>query len=98
MAARAHVRQRGRAGWGIINTTGTGGTILMKSLKSLVIAAALSLGAVGAGHAQAPTTAPAQAPAATAPANPAPPATSSEERRVGKECVSPFNSRGWRSH
>src|SRR3546814_6331684 len=43
MAARAHVRQRGRAGWGIISTTGTGGTILMKSLKSLVIAAALSL-------------------------------------------------------
>jgi cytochrome c oxidase subunit 2 len=53
----------------------TGGTILMKSLKTLVIAAALSLGAVGVGHAQAPATAPAEAPAvATAPvaANPAP--------------------------
>ncbi|MGH6632981.1 MAG: cytochrome c oxidase subunit II, partial [Sphingopyxis sp.] len=47
----------------------------MKSLKTLVIAAALSLGAVGAGHAQtpvSPATAPAEAPAATAPANPAP--------------------------
>ena len=44
----------------------------MKSLKTLVIAAALSLGAIGAGHAQAPATAPAEAPAATAPANPAP--------------------------
>ncbi|SNS36078.1 cytochrome c oxidase subunit II [Sphingopyxis indica] len=40
----------------------------MKSLKTLVIAAALSLGAVGAGHAQAP----AEAPAATASATPAP--------------------------
>lgn len=44
----------------------------MKSLKTLVIAAALSLGAIGAGHAQAPATAPAEAPAATAAANPAP--------------------------
>jgi len=44
----------------------------MKSLKTLVIAAALSLGAVGAGHAQAPATAPAEAPAATAAANPVP--------------------------
>ena len=50
----------------------------MKSLKTLVIAAALSLGAVGAGHAQTPATpaaAPAEAPAVTAPANPAPAAT-----------------------
>ena len=47
----------------------------MKSLKTLVIAAALSLGAVGAGHAQAPATAPAEAPAATAVANPVPAAT-----------------------
>lgn len=44
----------------------------MKSLKTLVIAAALSLGAVGAGHAQAPAVAPADAPAVTAAANPAP--------------------------
>ncbi|MBJ7441982.1 MAG: cytochrome c oxidase subunit II [Sphingopyxis sp.] len=44
----------------------------MKSLKTLVIAAALSLGAVGAGHAQAPAAAPAEAPAATTAANPAP--------------------------
>ena len=44
----------------------------MKSLKTLVIAAALSLGAVGAGHAQAPAAAPVEAPAATAAANPAP--------------------------
>lgn len=44
----------------------------MKSLKTLVIAAALSLGAVGAGHAQAPAAAPAEAPVATATANPAP--------------------------
>ena len=44
----------------------------MKSLKTLVIAAALSLGAVGAGHAQAPAAAPAEASAATAAANPAP--------------------------
>ncbi len=50
----------------------TGGTSLMKSLKTLVIAAALSLGAIGAGHAQAPAAAPAEAPAATAAANPAP--------------------------
>jgi cytochrome c oxidase subunit II len=50
----------------------------MKSLKSLVIAAALSLGAVGAGHAQTPATpaaAPAEVPAVGAPANPAPAAT-----------------------
>ncbi|WP_310089063.1 MULTISPECIES: cytochrome c oxidase subunit II [unclassified Sphingopyxis] len=44
----------------------------MKSLKTLVIAAALSLGAVSAGHAQAPAAAPAEAPAATTVANPAP--------------------------
>lgn len=44
----------------------------MKSLKTLVIAAALSLSAVGAGHAQTPAAAPAEAPAATVPANPAP--------------------------
>lgn len=44
----------------------------MKSLKTLVIAAALSLGAVGAGHAQAPAAAPVEAPAATTAANPAP--------------------------
>jgi cytochrome c oxidase subunit 2 len=47
----------------------------MKSLKTpvikVLITAALSLGAVGAGHAQTPAT-PAEAPAATAPANPAP--------------------------
>lgn len=44
----------------------------MKSLKTLVIAAALSLGAVGAGHAQAPAAVPAAAPAAAPVANPAP--------------------------
>ncbi|PKP97571.1 MAG: cytochrome c oxidase subunit II, partial [Alphaproteobacteria bacterium HGW-Alphaproteobacteria-13] len=44
----------------------------MKSLKTLVIAAALSLGAVGASHAQAPVAAPAEAPVAAAPANPVP--------------------------
>lgn len=44
----------------------------MKSLKTLVIAAVLSLGAIGAGQAAAPATAPAAAPAVTAPANPAP--------------------------
>ncbi|WP_411338647.1 cytochrome c oxidase subunit II [Sphingopyxis sp. J-6] len=49
----------------------------MKSLKTLVIAAALSLGAVGAGHAQAPAAAPAEAPAATTAANPAPAAPDS---------------------
>ncbi|MDR6834861.1 cytochrome c oxidase subunit 2 [Sphingopyxis sp. BE259] len=41
-------------------------------MKTLVIAAALSLGAVSAGHAQAPAAAPAEAPAATTVANPAP--------------------------
>lgn len=48
----------------------------MKSLKTPVIkaliAAALSLGAIGAGHAQAPAAAPAEAPVATTAANPAP--------------------------
>jgi cytochrome c oxidase subunit II len=44
----------------------------MKSLKTLVIAAVLSLGAVGAGHAAAPAVAPAKAPIATTAANPAP--------------------------
>src|SRR5690606_9915674 len=44
----------------------------MISLKTLVIAAALSLGATGAGHAQAPASPPAAAPAATTTANPAP--------------------------
>lgn len=44
----------------------------MKSLKTLVIAAALSLGAVGVGHAQAPAAAPVEALAATTAANPAP--------------------------
>ncbi|WP_432767600.1 MAG: cytochrome c oxidase subunit II [Sphingopyxis sp.] len=48
----------------------------MKSLKTpvikVLIAAALSLGAVGAGHAQAPAAAPAAAPVATPTANPAP--------------------------
>ena len=43
----------------------------MKSLKTLVIAAALSLGAAGVGHAQAPAAAPAEAPVAAAAANPA---------------------------
>ena len=44
----------------------------MKSLKTLVIAAALSLGAVGAAQAQAPAAAPAAAPVATTTATPAP--------------------------
>lgn len=44
----------------------------MKSLKTLVIAAALSLGAAGVGHAQAPAAAPAEAPAVATAANPAP--------------------------
>jgi len=44
----------------------------MKSLKTLGIAAALSLGAMGAGHAQAPAATPAAAPAATTAATPAP--------------------------
>ena len=44
----------------------------MKSLKTLVIAAALSLGAVGASHAQAPATAPADTAVAAVPANPVP--------------------------
>ncbi len=44
----------------------------MKSLKTLVIAAALSLGAVSVGHAQAPAAAPAEAPVAATAANPAP--------------------------
>jgi cytochrome c oxidase subunit 2 len=44
----------------------------MKSLKTLVIAAALSLGAVGAGQAAAPSAAPATAPVAATTANPAP--------------------------
>lgn len=61
------------AGWSIDKEQqATGGTILMKSLKTLVIAAALSLGAAGAGHAQTPAEAPAEAPAATVPANPVP--------------------------
>ena len=50
----------------------TGGTSLMKSLKTLVIAAALSLGAVGVGHAQAPAAAPVAAPVTAPAANPAP--------------------------
>ena len=44
----------------------------MKSLKTLVIAAVLSLGVAGAGQAQAPAAAPATAPAATTTATPAP--------------------------
>ncbi|MDO9367819.1 MAG: cytochrome c oxidase subunit II [Sphingopyxis sp.] len=44
----------------------------MKSLKTLVIAAVLSLGAMGVSHAQVPAAAPAAAPATTALANPAP--------------------------
>ena len=44
----------------------------MKSLKTLVIAAALSLGAVGVGHAQTTAAAPVEAPVATTTANPAP--------------------------
>jgi len=47
----------------------------MKSLKTLVIAAALSLGTMGAVQAQTPATAPADAPAATTAATPAPAAT-----------------------
>lgn len=65
------------AGWSIEKEQqATGGTIHMKSLKTPVIkaliAAALSLGVAGAGHAQTVAEAPAEAPAATAPANPAP--------------------------
>ncbi|KQZ62622.1 cytochrome C oxidase subunit II [Sphingopyxis sp. Root1497] len=44
----------------------------MKSLKTLVIAAVLSLGAVSVGQAAAPAAAPVAAPAATTAANPAP--------------------------
>ncbi|WP_428627308.1 cytochrome c oxidase subunit II [Sphingopyxis sp.] len=44
----------------------------MKSLKTLVIAAVLSLGVMGAGHAQTPAAASAEAPVATTVANPAP--------------------------
>lgn len=51
----------------------------MKSLKTLVIAAALSLGAASAAHAQqAPAAAPAEAPAAATAANPAPVAAPTE--------------------
>lgn len=54
----------------------------MKSLKTLVIAAALSLGAVGAGQAQAPAAAPAEAPVAAAVTNPAPVAADAAAAKV----------------
>jgi cytochrome c oxidase subunit 2 len=61
----------------------------MNSLKTLVIAVALSVGAMGVSHAQAPAAAPAAAPAVTATATPAPDAAVATDAAATKSDAVP---------